>query len=203
MFAHRVMWSTVLLLLGLAVPASAQDDRRVGLVMGVPVQIGILWHVTERVALRPDVSFSWSSSDLGGASTDDVDYSYSSSTSLSRVTAGLTLLYYLSDDEGVRTYVAPRYQVSRASTSTDSVLTIPVIPGFPDVLPDSDRRHVTQVDHSAGVSFGASYAPVERLAVFGEAGLEFAASSSPRLGDLESTSRAVGTTAGVGVVLHF
>jgi hypothetical protein len=197
MSGHRVTCATVLVLLGIASPVSAQDERRVGLVMGVPVQVGILWHATERVAVRPDVSFSWSSSDLAAASSDYVDYS--SSTSLSRLSLGLALLYYVGDDEGVRTYLAPRYRASRVSTSSESTL---VIPGIPDVLPGSDRR-LTQVSHSGGVSFGASYAPGDRLAVFGEAGLEFATSSSPRLDDIEATSRAVGTTAGVGVVFYF
>lgn len=197
MFGHRVTCATVLVLLGIASSVSAQNERRVGLVMGVPVQVGILWHATERVAVRPDVSFSWSSSDLAAASSDYVDYS--SSTSLSRLSFGLALLYYVGDDEGVRTYLAPRYRASRVSTSSESTL---VIPGIPDVLPDRDRR-LTQVSHSGGVSFGASYAPGDRLAVFGEAGLDFATSSSPRLDDIEATSRAVGTTAGVGVVLYF
>jgi hypothetical protein len=197
MSVFRVVLLSCVLVVVSAAPALAQGDRTVGLVMGIPVQVGLLWHATDRVALRPDVSFSWSSSDLGASSVGDIEYS--SSTSASNLSLGLTLLYYLGDDDGVRTYVAPRYRVRRASTSTESAI---VIPGIPDVLPDNDRR-ITQVNHSGGVSFGASYAPAARLAVFGEAGLEFASSSSPQLGEIESTSRAIGTTAGVGVVLYF
>lgn len=186
-----------LLLLSVTGRAFAQDDPPVGLVMGVPVQAGILWHVTERVALRPDVSFSWSLSELGATSMP-ADVVYSSSVSSSRQSLGLAFLYYLGDDDGMRTYVAPRYRLSRASASTESAI---VIPGIPDR--SEDDRRLSQVTHSGGVSFGASYGLGDRFAVFGEVGFEFVTSSSPPLLDLESTSRALATTGGVGVVMYF
>ncbi len=192
-----VVLSCFLVVVG-AVPALAQGNRTVGLVMGTPVQVGLLWHATDRVAIRPDISFSWSSSDLDASSVGDLEYS--SSTTSSSLSLGLTLLYYLGDDEGVRTYVAPRYRARRASTSTETELVIPSIPN--SVVPDFDRRD-SSVNHSGGVSFGASYAPGARLAIFGEVGLDLMVSSGPQVGDIESTSRTVGTTAGVGVVLYF
>jgi hypothetical protein len=200
MSVFRVVLLSFVLVAAAAAPALAQGDRAVGLVMGTPVQVGVLWHATDRVAIRPDISFSWSSSELDAASIGDIDYS--SSTSSSSLSLGLALLYYLGDADNLRTYIAPRYRVRRASMSTESAI---VIPGIPDGIPATDRRDTrdTQVNHSGGVSFGASYAPGARLSIFGEVGLDLAVSSGPRLGEIESTSRAIGTTAGVGVVLYF
>ena len=53
-----------LLLVGLtATPASAQEAGDVGVTVSAPSAIGIIWHVTPRVAIRPDLAFSFSESD--------------------------------------------------------------------------------------------------------------------------------------------
>ncbi len=50
----RIVRTAVLMLLVCGVGrAYAQDDPRVGLTMGYPTSVGVLWHVTDRIAIRP------------------------------------------------------------------------------------------------------------------------------------------------------
>ena len=57
--------------------ASAQDTRSFGVTMGYPASIGVLWHVNDRVAVRPEFAFDFFSSDtetsspIGGDSSQD------------------------------------------------------------------------------------------------------------------------------------
>jgi len=38
--------------------AAAQDTPRIGLVMGYPAQVGVLWTVAARLAIRPEVNWT-------------------------------------------------------------------------------------------------------------------------------------------------
>lgn len=202
MSVYRVAIASCLVFLSTAGTAFAQNDRTTGLVMGVPVQLGVLWHASDRVAVRPDVSFSWSSSDstdTGAGLPDGVQYS-SSSTS-NRLSAGVAVLFYLSDDDGLRTYVAPRYAVSRSASSISTDLSLPA--GLDD-LSYGLSNDSTQTVHSGGGLFGVSYAVGSRFTVFGEIGLDATSSKSTSgLGGARLTSRTVGTRGGVGVVVYF
>ena len=46
-----------------ATPTSAQEAGDVGVTVSAPSAIGVIWHVTPRVAIRPDLSFSFNESD--------------------------------------------------------------------------------------------------------------------------------------------
>src|SRR5262249_41500321 len=46
----------------------AQDTPRFGIVMGYPAEVGILWNVSSRVAVRPEIN--WSKSHVETTSTD-------------------------------------------------------------------------------------------------------------------------------------
>ena len=43
--------------------ASAQDTRSFGVTMGYPASIGVLWHMNEAVAVRPEFAFDFFSSE--------------------------------------------------------------------------------------------------------------------------------------------
>ena len=60
--AGRILLLLVLLMA--SVPAHAQEGGNLGLVVGYPANIGLLWHATERVAVRPEVSFAISSNEV-------------------------------------------------------------------------------------------------------------------------------------------
>ncbi|HKW11214.1 MAG TPA: hypothetical protein VJO33_12605 [Gemmatimonadaceae bacterium] len=47
----------------------AQEDRRVALDLGFPPALAILWHVNDKLDLRPDLAFAHSSGDVSGDQT--------------------------------------------------------------------------------------------------------------------------------------
>src|SRR5262245_13190537 len=52
------LWLVCLLSVVIVKPAAAQEKGQVGLTMGAPAAVGIVWHVTDRVAVRPELVFS-------------------------------------------------------------------------------------------------------------------------------------------------
>jgi hypothetical protein len=77
--------------------AHAQKPASVGLTMGYPASIGLIWHVTDWFALRPD--FSWSryeaTSEAGG------------SFEAWQLSSGLSLLFTVHEWDALRAYVSP------------------------------------------------------------------------------------------------
>lgn len=185
------------LLAGLALlsgSAYAQEAGDTGLVMGFPASVGMVWHATDRLAIRPAIDFGGSSTETsGGAEIESESW-----------TLGLSVgaLFYLSEDNGVRTYVTPEFTFRRTNSNTDySGMVIPV--GVS--LPDFDR---SQNSYGASGSFGAQYSMNTRFSVFGEVGLSFDWASISNdddefvvLGEVDSSRW--GTRGAVGIVLYF
>lgn len=194
MCRYRLLGAAACLWLLSSGPAFAQDAPTLGLVIGAPAHVGLLWQVSERVAVRPDFSWSWSRTEATGQFSG----TYEASTRGVRVSPGIGVLFRLSDDERLQTYLATRYGFSRSSTSSESDLSVPGIPGSSRSLTRSTQR-----SHSGGAAFGARYAPGSRFGVFGEFGLEYSSSSGSVAAAIDSTSKAAGTRAGVGVILFF
>jgi hypothetical protein len=171
--------STGILLLGSGV-AGAQDTGKVGITMGYPGSVGILWHATDRIALRPELS-------LGGGHSES-----SNSDSLS-VTTGVSALFYGASIDNVRTYVSPRVTYGHSGLDTDG--------------PTGNRLHSSTRAWSAAGSFGAQYAPNKRFSVFGELGFGYSLTESTPLVVTQSVSKIRATSwatrTGVGVVLYF
>ena len=69
----HVIWrlanGSALLLAIAAARATAQATPRVGLDVGIPVGIAILWHLNDKVDLRPDFNFTHVSIENGGDQT--------------------------------------------------------------------------------------------------------------------------------------
>ncbi len=163
-----------------AATATAQDSGRVGLTTGYPAVIGIQWHISENIAVRPEISFTTSSS----SSQSLID----ASTDFSSFNTGISVLFYSPLRDNLKLYVAPRFAYGRTSGSGDTL------------------ESITDI-YSVSGSFGGHYALGRRFAIFGEAGLQYShqtgsvTSSSP----LRTTSRGdnLGTRTGVGVVVYF
>jgi hypothetical protein len=168
-----------------AIP-SQEPPTAIGITMGYPASIGAMWHVTDRVAVRPELSFS-----VGTTESSAGSFSSTSSDSWS-LGAGVSALFYLRQRERLRTYVAPRFSYGRSESTVDSS-------SFGGTSSELSTSSVTL----AGL-FGASYALHARFAVFGEVGVG--------LSDSESTSTVVtgartdgtrfGTQSGVGVIFY-
>ena len=168
--------------------ALAQDRGQVGLTMGFPTSIGLIWHPTDRVALRPEFSIS-------GISTEQtVTISpIQSDTESSLYNIGISGLFYVSRSDNLRTYVSPRLAYGRASSTIDNALTGP-------------SESITKTTSVSG-AFGAQYALHRRFGVFGEVGLGYSGSTSRSevgiAGEIRVDSDAWSTRGGVGVILYF
>src|SRR5688500_16475043 len=79
--------------------AHAQDRARTGIVMGYPTNIALLWHVSDTLAIRPDVSFTHSSSE-----SESSIFGTTSSNDSWSVTVGASALWYIAKTDNVRTY---------------------------------------------------------------------------------------------------
>jgi hypothetical protein len=209
---RRIVFFAIVTLFALSRYASAQDTPRFGVVMGYPGQVGVLWNVSSRFAVRPEINWSQSHSET---TTTTSSFTFTGTlvvpttietTSTSdgwQVGVGVSGLLYLSKGDALRTYVSPRYVYSRTSATIDlgiRSLPIPVASG-----------PVTTViaNHGASGSFGAQYQLGKRFGVFGELGLSYThtgnRSTQPvsPLGGGDASGWTLGLRSGAGVILFF
>jgi hypothetical protein len=143
----------------------AQDDPKVGLTMGYPSAVGVLWQVNNLVALRPEFTWTRTSSD-SPTTTDPLGNPVAGSSSDTWTTGvGFSALFYLHRYDNLRTYVSPRFTYSRTSGSAD-------ITGS-SVSSSSDGWV-----YSTSGSFGAQYGLGRHFAVFGEIGMNYASTTT-------------------------
>ena len=182
------MRTVMVLVMGLvfgavAASAHAQDSGRVGLTTGYPAVIGIQWHISESIAVRPEFSFT----STGSSSESLID----ASTDFSTFNTGVSVLFYSPIRDNLKLYAAPRFAYGRTSGSGDLV------------------ESTTNI-YSISGSFGGHYALGRRFAVFGEAGVQYShqtgsVTTTISLGPLRTTNRGdvVGTRTAIGVVIYF
>ena len=180
----RMVCGAGLVLAGLmTTPAAAQETGDIGLTISAPSAIGVIWHVSERVAIRPEVSFSFSESDGEGTNVSDV----------SGHSVGLagSALFYIGQWDSLRTYVAPKFSYSWTGSNTgNSTL---------DLSSNQDAWGL------AG-SIGAQYNLGTRFAVFAEAGLMYSSSrteTASSIVNLDRTTWVFGSRTAIGGTLYF
>jgi len=198
----KVTWAIVVLAVAMACsrPALAQDEK-VGVTMGYPTAVGVLWQVSDAVAIRPE--FSW----LQQSSDSDRDTFTASSTDSSGVSVAISALVRLRQWGSVRAYVAPRFEASRTRIESTYVLDSIFGPGFPPIV-TSETTELTATSYEGGASIGVQASPAPHFGVFGEVGMMYARSRTTQdslLQPLSSTNRArsVGIRSAVGVILFF
>lgn len=189
-------------IVGLAGTASAQDEPKIGITMGYPAALGLVWQVNDRIALRPELGVTRSSNDLIATTSGVIvvggnvvsNTSQLSSNSNWQASIGASVLYYLSKHDGLRTYVSPRWAYTRVSSdsSTDGAST----------------SSSTGNSQTLSGSYGAQYAVGPRFSVFGEVGFAYVHTSNAPTGvvsflSTSSTTNTVGTRGGAGVILYF
>lgn len=189
--------AAIVCVVGAVGAAEAQQDRRVGVVIEYPASFGMLWHVTDRVALRPDVTLSWTTTEttstlnvIGGPTTT------TTTSDTSTRALGLSGLFYLGPPQDLRFYVVPR--VAYIWTSSESETSPPLLQLGPY---ESDGTGV-----QASGAFGAQYAVHERFRVFGELGVGYTRQESETGYAVSRTTleqRGFGLRSGVGVVVMF
>ena len=140
-------------------------------------------HATEKVAIRPEIGFSWNTSESGSFESD--------STAL---TTGVSALFYVAKWDDLTAYVSPRYTYNRASSESSITTTLPVI--------DPDQERVVG-SHLFSGSFGAQYWFGSRFSAFGEFGLAYGWSESDSFLATELESKSLGTRTAAGFVFYF
>jgi len=190
--------SVVVILMASVSSASAQQDYRVGLVMGYPASVGVLWHVSDGIALRPDIAINRQSTEsTSTVSTGFTPPQTSTSTTTGWSTSvGLSALFYLGPLADLRFYLTPRlaYQWTRSKTETS-----PELPQLVDIESESDG-------FLAAGSFGAQYAPHDRFRLFGEVGLSYSEQEGETgftVARQSLSTSSFGLRSGVGIVVYF
>jgi len=194
-----VTWGMALgLLAALAAPAAAQEKGDVGLTMGYPAAIGVVWHIADWVAIRPDVAMTWTSTDTVSAIDTGLpgvpSITSTTSADLFNTSIGLSALFYVHTEDRFRLYVVPRaaYLYTSLDLDEDAGLTIG--------LDESNDGFLVSG------ALGAQVKAHERFSIFGELGLQYTAqrseTSRPQF-RTENESHSFGLRSAVGVTLYF
>ncbi len=169
--------------------AYSQDAPKTGVTTGFPTTIGLIFHPSDEVAVRPEFSFSRSSNDGGLGDLSNVN---------NRFSVGVSALFYLRKIDDLRLYVAPRLVYSRSHTTIES--------GSGLLMQETTATTV----QPSGM-FGAQYSLHRRFAVYGEAGAAYArlttkGKSTTSLGFTVPTDQkghGFSNVGGVGVIVYF
>jgi hypothetical protein len=183
--------------------AAAQDTPRIGLVMGYPAQVGVLWTVAARLAIRPEVNWTRTTTETVSTATvfNGTGVTTTSVTTTSHSNAigtGVTALLYLTQRDALRTYLAPRYSYAHTTTSTD--LSSPLA----NVVPAPTEASTST--HAVSGSIGAQYSVARHFGIFGELGLQYshnAISPSSSVLRTDAKQTAIGLRSGAGVIVFF
>jgi hypothetical protein len=159
--------------------AHAQEKGKSGVTMGFPASIGLIWHASEKVAVRPEFSFTHSSVDAQGGDT--------SSDSLG---LGASVLFYTAKWDNVSAYVAPRVAWSHGSAESRA-----------DVGGFNNESSADSYTYSG--SLGAQAWVGTRFSVFGEAGVSYTHGESETSLGTELKNKSFGLRSGVGAILYF
>jgi len=190
--------------------ADAQERGQVGLSMGYPEAVQLLWHATDAIAVRPGVSWRHSFSDPVGFSFGISDgfgntISTTSSSQTTIIGVGVDILLSVRAWENVRAYVAPGYEYG--STRVRSMRTT-VSTGARAAPTENETRETSGHDHVVTGAFGVRYTPHRRFGVFGESGIEYSKSRTTFPGfegvtDATTKYQAWSTVTRVGVIVYF
>jgi hypothetical protein len=178
-----VITCATLLLAGTA--AHAQDKPRRATTLGYPAAIGFIWRATDRVAIRPEIAATHSSTE---STTSGITVSTTKSTSASW-TVGISGLFFFSEREHVGLYFSPRWTYGRLTSDGN---------GF-GLDPVSKTMAVTG-------SLGAECSINTRFSIFGEVGFGYSSLSTKSSGSsffAEVKGWTVGIRTGAGVALYF
>jgi hypothetical protein len=213
MRTRSIASSVGLLAVLLAAPASAQEQGQVGVSMGYPASVGVVWQVADRVAIRPEISLVQTSTDITTVTT--LTFTTPSGTQTQQITraqfetdsttvgAGVSALFYLWKQEALTAFLTPRYAYTRGTGTTAGSGAA----GAP--------FDITTKSRFVGGSFGAQYALSRKFSVFGEIGLGYTHSrvdnastsggfaSGTSTTSTETMSHGVSTRSGAGVVFYF
>ena len=195
----------LLLMTVVCAPIAAAQEKKLGLVVGYPATVGVLWLVSERIGIRGEGSFSWSSSKLDDSGANQparnssftfADGTTSTVTFIPSVISavqetqtvtgsiGVSALITLTNADLLRTYIAPRvaWVMSHSTTTIEYDLSRFTPPSGlpPPGFTGFENQTITSksTTPSYGASFGASTTLRDRFGVFGEVGFAYTSTGS-------------------------
>jgi hypothetical protein len=190
--------------------AAAQDVGRVGLTMGYPSAFGIIWHISDRIAIRPALSLARASNENEEEVESTIlgtivrETSARTEADSSSIGVDVSALIYVSEWDNVRAYIAPAYSYSHTSTELELSLSGP--PG----VPASASFDTTVNTHGLRGTVGVQFTPHRRFAIYGETGIEYQSSETDFEDGLlssvvrrDTSGNTLGTRSGVGVIFYF
>src|SRR5262245_17248205 len=174
-----------------ALRAEAQDKGQLGVDLSVgsgsSATIGVTYHVSKRLALRPTFAFSHSTLTNDGVfSAPDGSLNVKSDQTTNSFSAGLEALLYLTRRDAFSTYLGGSYQRVHSSVTSDPPqLALPLAQLPPalarfvrdelGLIPQSKRTTDNDV---AALALGVQYAFAKSFSAFGEAGLRYVSGRS-------------------------
>jgi len=195
--------------------------------MESPVAIGLIWHISDRVAVRPDVALSHSSGTSSPQATSPFT-STSSSSDTSTGTVGVSARLRIAKWDALSAYVSPRFAYARQSGTGSTTFTIPTIGllgAGATALPLTTTSTLESSTYTVSGSFGAQYLLGNRFGIFGEvglsgghtnssstsSGLDFSVVTTPGISGATATptsplttkTTTVGTRTAVGAIFYF
>ena len=187
-FRVRSLVLAVTAIVTFACDAAAQSGQ-LGLSIGYPAALGVLWQPTALVGVRPEFTF-----DLFNADSTSVSRLGTSrfSTDTRLVGVGLSALFRVYREENLSVYVSPRYVHRRGTTTVVQDVPANVF------VAGSDDREIE--GHSITGSLGARYGLGARFGVFGELGVDHSREDTTDPAT-ESRITRTGIRSGVGVVV--
>lgn len=181
--------------------ATAQERGQVGIAMGYPGTVSVIWHATDTIAIEPKISFLQSSTDSRVESRLTINGVVVTSSEVTTaqdgwsVSPGFDLRFTVGKWDNVSAYVAPGYTYLRGSTTIVTATDSP----FATIL--SETRKYSTRGHDVRGMLGVQYTPHRKFAVFGQFGVRYSRSEQ-RLGN-DITTRLIGNTSAVGAILYF
>jgi opacity protein-like surface antigen len=158
--------------------------------VGLSGSFGLVWNVSEKVALRPEFYLA-----IASGRADASSLTSGSASSSTRWSVGASALFYVHRRDNLSAYLSPLFSYSRSKSNIEEGSGMQM---------SSDN---TMSGYFASVSLGLQYALNRRFGVFGEVGIGYsnqrARSSSHDVVSPGSSYHAWGTRTAVGAVWYF
>src|SRR4051812_22783188 len=180
MRTYRYMAILAAILVAGATQAAAQTAGKTGVTMGYPASVGFIWHVSDKLAIRPELAFAGGATEISGSALGIESDTWNVGT-------GVSALFYLRTYDHPRTYFSPRLTYTHGSSSSTSS----------SITSTSSTISSTNVGYSG--SFGAQYGLSDKFGVFGELGFggSHMTSSSSTITSTKNSGNTWGTRSGV------
>jgi hypothetical protein len=170
--------------------ALAQQPDPVGITMGFPTSVGVLWPLGAHFAIRPELSLSQATdSSTLAVSIGGPSFMESTSSDVTHLAVGVSALVYVRRWDALRAYISPRFAYSRTTSNDNST-------------PPLGLAALTMHEYSVAGSFGAQYSPVRHFGIFGEIGLQYSSSRTTSTVTVERL-HTIATVSSAGVIFFF